>query len=280
MNNLQKNLILIDTSYILFHRLFATLKWISLAHNIEYKDHINDKNYNWLENNLFIEKYEKLFLNGIIKLLSKKIYNNSILIFCMDTPKEQVWRTDIRDDYKSTRFDIKKKLNIKPIFKYTYNTIIPTILKNDNTYKIRISKLEADDIIGIICKYLENKNINIYILSGDKDFLQLGKPNLYFINFKNKKPLELSSKEAMLELHKKLLLGDKSDNIASIFPPKFPLDLKKKLVKSLELFNEFIKNNPEYELKYKENSKLINFNKIPDKFKKEIINQFNKLAII
>jgi 5'-3' exonuclease len=277
----KKNLILIDTSYTLFHRYFATLKWLSLAHPLIYKENINNKDYNWLENTLFIEKYEKLFLEGIIKLMGRKIYKNSIIIFCMDTPKEQVWRTtDIKVDYKGTRLDLNKKTNFMPTFKYTYNVIIPHILKNNNNiYKLRINKLEADDIIGIICKYLENTHLNIYILSGDEDFLQLGKSNLFFINFKNKKPLELSSNEAIMALHKKLLLGDKSDNITTIFPPRFSHELKNKLLESLELFNVFIKLNPLIEEKYIENSKLINFDRIPDKFKKEIINEFNKLDI-
>ena len=279
MNSPKKNLILIDTSYTVFHRFYATLKWISLAHSVVYKEHINNSEYNWLENKLFINNYESLYLEGIKKLIGKKIYKNAIIIFCMDTPKEKIWRTiEIKKDYKSNR--LIKKINFIPTFKYTFNSIIPNILKNDNTYKLRIKKLEADDIIGIICKYLENKDINIYILSGDKDFLQLGKSNIYFVNFKNKKHLELSSKEALLALHKKILLGDKSDNITSIFPPKFSTEIKNKLVNSIELFNEFIKFNPEIELKYKENSNLINFNNIPERFKKEIINQFDKLNII
>jgi 5'-3' exonuclease len=279
LNSPKKNLILIDTSYTVFHRFYATLKWISLAHSVVYKEHINNSEYNWLENKLFINNYESLYLEGIKKLIGKKIYKNAIIIFCMDTQKEKIWRTiEIKKDYKSNR--LIKKINFIPTFKYTFNSIIPNILKNDNTYKLRIKKLEADDIIGIICKYLENKDINIYILSGDKDFLQLGKSNIYFVNFKNKKHLELSSKEALLALHKKILLGDKSDNITSIFPPKFSTEIKNKLVNSIELFNEFIKFNPEIELKYKENSNLINFNNIPERFKKEIINQFDKLNII
>jgi 5'-3' exonuclease len=281
MNTKKKNLILIDTSYTLFHRYFATLKWLSMAHSLIYKEYINDINYNWLENNIFIEKYEKLYLEGIKKLIGKRIYKNSNIIFCMDSPRNQIWRTtDLKNNYKSTRFDMKKKTNFMPTFKYTYNTIIPNILKNENTYSLRINKLEADDLIGIICKYLENNtNLYIYILSGDKDFLQLGKNNLFFINFKNKNPIELSSYEAMMALHKKILLGDKSDNISTIFPSRFSHEIKNKLLDSIELFNEFIKTNPEIELKYKQNSELINFNNIPNNLKKEIITQFEKLDI-
>jgi 5'-3' exonuclease len=273
-----KNIILIDTSYTLFHRYFATLRWLSLANNDLYKEHINDKDYNWQENPIFIEKYEKLYLESIGKLVGKRIFKDAIIIFCMDTPKEQVWRTEIKCDYKGDRFDMSKKTNFGPTFKYAYNTIIPNILKNDNRYKLRINKLEADDIIAVICKNLENQlDTNIYLVSGDEDFLQLGRPNLFFVNFKNKKPRQLSVEEAQLALHKKVLLGDKSDCIKTIFPQKFPSKTKKTLVESIEAFNDFIKEKKDIETKYNENNKLINFNFIPENYKKLIIEEYNKL---
>jgi len=274
-----KNLILVDTSYTLFYRYFATLRWMSLAHSEVYKENINNVEYNWLENEIFIDKYEKLYLPSIEKLLGKKIFKDSNIIFCMDTPKEQVWRTELKCDYKGDRFDMSKKTNFIPTFKYTYNKIIPDILKNKNMFKIRINKLEADDVIATICKYFENNETNIYLISGDEDFLQLGRKNLYFINFKTKKSKELSIEEAKIALHKKILLGDKSDCIKSIFPKKFPLKIKKSLVESIDTFNEFIKTNKEIETKFIENTKLINFNSIPLELRNLIINEFNNLNI-
>jgi 5'-3' exonuclease len=274
-----KNLILVDTSYTLFHRYFATLRWLSLAHSETYKEHINNAEYNWQENEIFIEKYEKLYLFSIEKLIGKKIFKDSIIIFCMDTPKEQVWRTELKCDYKGDRFDMSKKTNFGPTFKYTYNKIIPDILKNKNMFKLRINKLEADDLIATICKHLENTNINTYLVSGDEDFLQLGRKNLFFINFKTKKPKELTMEEAKLALHKKLLLGDKSDCIKSIFPKKFPVKTKKSLVEYIDQFNEFIKTNKEVHKKYIENTKLINFDSIASELKKLIITEFNDLKI-
>jgi 5'-3' exonuclease len=276
----KKNIILVDTSYTLFHRYFATLRWLSLSNPEIYKEHIGDKDYNWLENTIFIEKYEKLYIEGIIKLVGKRVFKDSIVIFCMDTPKEQVWRTELKCDYKGDRFDMSKKTNFSPTFKYTYNTIIPNLLKNNNMFKIRINKLEADDVIATICNYLENiLQNNIYIISGDEDFLQLGRPNLYFVNFKIKKPMQLNLDDAKMALHKKILLGDKSDCIKSIFPQKFSTKIKKKLVESIDEFNEFIKTNKEIQTRYNENNKLINFNNIPNEYKKLIINEFNQLKI-
>lgn len=274
----KKNLILVDTSYTLFHRYYATLRWLSMASTEMYKEHINDVEYNWQENKIFIEKFEKLYLESIIKLVGKRVYKDSNLIFCMDTPKEQVWRTELKCDYKGDRIDQSKKTNFMPTFKYAYNTVIPNLLKNDNIDAIRINKLEADDVIAIICKYMESKpNIKIFLVSGDEDFLQLGRPNLYFINFKKKIPMELTAEDAAIALHKKILLGDKSDCIKSIFPPKFPLKLKKSLVDSIDEFNNYIKTNNELEKRYKENLVLINFDHIPEKYKSIIIDEFEKL---
>lgn len=279
---MDKNLILIDTSYTLFHRYFATLRWLSLAHNEIYKKYINDVEYNWIDNELFNEKYEKLYIEGIIKLVGKKVYKNSNVLFCMDTPKEQVWRTEIKCDYKGDRFDMSQKTNLMPTFKYTYNTIIPNLLKNNNNiFKIRINKLEADDIIAVICNYFKtNPEQKIYVISGDEDFKQLGRPNLYFVNFKIKKPIELSIDEAKIILHKKILLGDKSDCIKTIFPPRFSTKIKKNLIESFDEFNKFIKTNKEIETKYNQNMQLIDFSFIPQMYIDQIIAEFIKIKLM
>jgi 5'-3' exonuclease len=199
----------------------------------------------------------------------------------MDTPKEQVWRTtDLKCDYKAERLDLSLKNNFKPVFKYTYNHLIPNFLKNhNNIYKIRLDKLEADDVIGLVAKYVEEKyeTKNVFIMSGDQDFYQLGRENVSFINYKTKKPIIFNKEEAKLELHKKILLGDKSDCIPSIFPSKFPIKLKKELVESIETFNNFIKENKEIQEKYNQNIKLINFDFIPVNYKNLVIDEFNDI---
>jgi 5'-3' exonuclease len=266
------NIILIDTSFFTFHRFFATYKWFSLAHS----EHKYDKNYNWLDNDIFKEKYEKMYLETIIKLVSLKIYNKSKIIFCLDANKETLWRsTKCNYDYKGLRQDLSLKANFKPTFTYTFEHIIPNIIKNNkNINKLKIDKLEADDIIAIITKHYEKETI--YIMSGDEDFLQLGRPNLFFINFKIKKPFELTIEEAKYNLHKKLLLGDKSDCIPTIFNKS--IKNKKELINSIELFNEFINDdkNKEIKKKYKENQIMIDFNFIPKKYIKIVIDKIKK----
>ena len=154
-----KSLILIDTSYTSFYRFFATIRWFSFAYPEEYKILKLDNKYDWSQNDIFIQKYEKMYLESIIKLVKKKIFDNSDIIFCMDTPKEKLWRMEIQDNYKSGRCDLSLKHNFKTTFDYTYNVMIPKIIEqNKNSHKLRIDEVEADDIIACICIYLNNTN--------------------------------------------------------------------------------------------------------------------------
>jgi 5'-3' exonuclease len=280
------NLILVDASYTSFYRFFATLRWFSLNQPDFYKEKKNDVKYNWAENTIFIEKYENMYLESIIKLGGKKEFNNSKVIFCLDSPKDNVWRSKLTEDYKGDRVDLSLKNNFKPTFKLTYDNIIPKLIKTypDKIFSIRIEKLEADDIIAVICKNLEEKNnkLKIVLVSGDQDFLQLGRDNLYFINYKTKKALCLNKEEAKEKLKEKILNGDCSDNICSIFPKDkkiMPLKLKKELMSDDIKLNLYLDTNLDIKNKYELNKKLIDFNFIPKNLVKLALDKFNSLQI-
>jgi 5'-3' exonuclease len=261
-----KNLVLIDTSYVCFYRFFATKRWYSLAYSDEYKQIKDDKNYDWSKNEIFIEKYEKKYFEEIVKLIGTKNFSSSYFLFCMDSPREKIWRNEYKEDYKGDRFDLSEKHNFKPTFKYTFDKIIPQIIDDfNNSSKIRINELEADDIIAIISKKV-NSNLNTYIISGDNDFLQLGREKLYFIKFKTKYK-ELSKEEAKKALLEKVIKGDKSDGIESIFP-KRTINSKKidELLESENKLNEYLEENPIVKNNFNKNRILIDFNYIPKKY--------------
>ena len=262
---INKPLILVDTSYTSFYRFFATIRWYSFAFHDEFKELKENKSYDWKTNKVFIEKYEKMYLDSIINLVKKKQFDNSNIIFCMDSPKEHLWRTQLQCDYKGDRPDLSLKHNFKTTFDYTYEIMIPNFIKNNkNISSIRIDKIEADDIIGIISMYMKEKDSEhpIYIVSGDEDFLQLGRPNVTFINYKIKKPFTLTEEEAALALHNKIILGDVSDCIPSIFP-KGKRIKKKEIMSSNEKLQEYINSNPDVKVQYEFNKKMIDFKNIP-----------------
>ncbi len=276
-----KPIILVDTSYTSFYRFFATIRWYSFSHPEEFAKVKSDNKYDWTTNKLFMEKYEKMYLDSIIKLVKKKIFDNSIVIFCMDSPKEKLWRTQIQCDYKADRADMSLKHNFKPVFAYTYDTMIPQFIKSksESIHKLRVESMEADDLIAIIAMYLEKTNSTrpVYLVSGDADFLQLGRDNLTFINYKAKKPIVLTKAEAANALREKIITGDTSDCIPSIFP-KGKRANKKQILESDDKLEEYLKANPEAKAQYETNKKMIDFTNIPKTYVSKVEKLYKQLV--
>lgn len=277
-------LILVDTSYTSFYRFFATLRWLSLHDPDLYKEKKADATFDWLTNETFKEKYEKMYLKSIVDLVGKKTFDNSTVIFCMDSPKEFVWRNELMKEYKGDRADLSLKNNFKPTFNHTYTHLIPKLIKENKgkMFKLRMDKLEADDIIAVICRHLEKTNPakKIYLVSGDQDFLQLGRDNLFFINYKSKKSIQLTEEEAKEALKMKILNGDCSDNILSIFPKDrkiLTLKRRKELMEDENKLLEYLEENPEIKKNHLRNCKLIDFQYIPKPLQKEILKEFKSL---
>lgn len=276
-----KNLILVDTSYTSFYRYFATVKWISYSDKKLYAEKTQIKNYDWGENLKFIEKYNKMYLESISKLVGKNVFANSEIIFCMDSPQETLWRNQLDDNYKGSRVDLALKHNFKNVFKNTYQKLIPSLVSNNkNIHSIRIPQLEADDIIGTITKYYEKKypKINVYVVSNDTDFLQLGRANLFICNYKQKKVISMNKNQATIMLNYKIINGDKSDNIDPIYP-RLKTSVKEELAKNNAKLKQFLISNTEAKLKYKLNKKLIDFNEIPRDMQKIILKNFFELKL-
>ena len=63
------NICCVDVSYLTFYRFFALKKWYSHA----FKDEIEtkEKDYKWLDNEKFIEKYKKTLLKTVLEICNK-----------------------------------------------------------------------------------------------------------------------------------------------------------------------------------------------------------------
>ena len=135
--------------------------------------------------------------------------------------------------------------------------------------------LEADDCIAISVKHILNKypESTIYIITSDKDYLQLAEPRIHLYNLAFKKLTEQksSTNDPKCDLFCKIVMGDPSDNIASVFPkcgPKTAL----KYYENKELFQGKLNSSEEFKKKYELNSTLVDFNNIPQ----ELIVEFFK----
>jgi 5'-3' exonuclease len=139
--------------------------------------------------------------------------------------------------------------------------------------------LEADDCIALSVKNLVNRypQCHIYIITSDRDYLQLNAHNvdLYNLTYKNIAENKSSTGNAEDDLEIKIIMGDNSDNIPSVFPkcgPKTAL----KCIENPEFFKKKLEENPEYKAQYELNKKLVNFNCIPENLVEEFMSSIKK----
>jgi len=281
------NIILVDSSYTSFYRFFATLRWFSLSNMELYKKYKDDPTFDWSLEPIFFEKYKKMYLDSIKTLVGSIVYQDSTIVFCLDSPQESLWRKELSECYKGNRVDLSLKNNFIPTFRYTYNELIPSFVATYNfIHMIKIPRMEADDIIALSVKYIRYRrpNLNVYVVSGDNDFLQLGYDKLYFADYKkiSTRPqiFQLSKEEAKEALKQKIINGDCSDNIPSIFPKDEKLNNKmKKLIKenNSEL-KKYLAGNTKAMKQYLHNKKMISFRYIPKNLRKPIYSAIKKLV--
>ena len=276
------DVILVDSSYTTFYRFFATMRWFSLAKKEIYKEHKDDNKYDWSKNEIFFQKYKKMYLDSIIKLIGNKSYNNSKVIFCLDCPQSEIWRNEYKKDYKGGRADLTEKYNYKNVFKYTYNNLIPMLVKdNGNIYSIKKNHIEADDIIALCSKYIRftHPDKKVYLISGDQDFYQLGYSNLFFADYKKKEHLQFNREEAKKQLLLKIINGDCSDNIPSIFPKDLKSSNKRrKLIRENKVeLKKYLNEYPKVKKIYKLNKLLIDFKNIPKEYHKFVYIKIRKI---
>ena len=179
--NLDLPILLIDTSYWLYYRFFSLRNWYYRAYPEKYNNYANDKNsfnadYNWFEDEVFMTKYKKLFIENIKKICKKFNTKLENVVFCIDCPHNEIWRKtyitklnkeidtnnktiinkndndnknethnqqeqvqELIQDYKGTRLESHKKnrFNSFNIFNYMKTTFLPT-LKDNNGAPLKI----------------------------------------------------------------------------------------------------------------------------------------------
>jgi 5'-3' exonuclease len=254
--------IFVDGSYYCFYRYFALQQWWRNA----YPDEPLDNPY---ENQKFVDKFRKTFVENLEQIPKKlKIHKDPVkpvLIVGKDCKRANIWRNDLFKDYKANRTNGPEDGFMGgPFFKMAYEEEL--FQKGGAKAILKHPRLEADDCIAISVKYLTNKypNCSIFIITSDRDYLQLNAHNvhLYTLTYKNIADGKTATGNAEDDLKIKIIMGDTSDNIPSVFP-KCGLKTAQKCIEDEEFFKKKMDNNQLYYSNYELNEKLVSFDKIP-----------------
>lgn len=279
-SNMNPTFVFIDGSYFSYYRYFSILSWWKRA----YPDTKLDDPYT---NNIFVEKYKKTFVESV-KEIPKKLNisrrDRPILIVGKDCKREEIWRQELcknndlfKGEYKGNRKNNSENGFMGgPFIRMGYQDNL--FVEGGVKAILDHPKLEADDCIAISVKYVLEKypNARIYIITSDKDYLQLAETRVEIYNLMYQKLTEQKSStgNSDCDLFCKTIMGDPSDNILSVLKkcgPKKAL----KCYKNREYFAEQMKKENAYEM-YELNKKLVDFNEIPQVLINEFLDMIKK----
>lgn len=271
----RKIIVMVDLSYLVFYRFFSTqIKFLK-----KYPDFDWDEEYNWAENEEFITEYEKNFLSSITRISYKFRIPDENIVFVRDCPRENIWRLDYYKEYKATRKNTckfrNKNLSVGFVFRHTYQKIMPKILDERGFHLVKVESAEADDVIGVLARKIQNEYYyrSIIIIANDNDYLQLANGSTYIWSLTNKLLNDKIKISPKMELLNKIVNGDISDNI----PPCIETiesykdrEVLQSIIEYPELLNEYLETDDDFKNKYELNRSLVDFNFIPDRIKNSI----------
>ncbi len=264
--------IFIDGSYFCFYRYHSLLTWWRNAFPEEIEV-LKDP----YQNDDFVKKFKKTFVENVEKLAKGLKINKSIdpiIIVGKDCKRENIWRNELFPNYKATRANGQEDGFMGgPFFKMVYEEQL--FIQGGAKSILKHPRLEADDCIAISVKHLLNTHptCNIYIITSDKDYLQLAQErvHLYNLGFKDLTQQKSCMGSPECDLFCKILTGDISDNIPSVFPkcgPKTAL----KYFENRELLEKKLQESEVFRQQYELNRKIIDFNYIPEELVDEFMN--------
>jgi 5'-3' exonuclease len=259
------NYILIDTSYLVFYRYYALIRWWKHAHETELPA-------NMLDCEEFVTKFIKLFSESILKIKKQlKLHKKeNTVIAGIDCSRKDIWRNSIYSQYKENRYVEAPTDNdattVADFFKLVYANDNELLKNAGAEYIFRCNNLEGDDVLAITKNYIRDKypDADIYIITGDHDYLQLHDQNTNIINlqFKNLMENKKVFPETDKNLFYKIVLGDKSDCIPPIFKKCGPKTAEKYYLDRKLFDNAIIKENAREN--YDRNKTLVDFAEIPN----------------
>lgn len=151
-------------------------------------------------------------LNMVQKLLREEKPQHVAVVF--DAPG-RTFRDDMYSEYKANRPPMPDELRsqVQPILDAIEAMGLPLL---------RVAGVEADDVIGTLCKQAAGEGFSVLVSTGDKDLAQLVNDKVTLINTMNDSRLDRDGVKAKFDVYPEqiidylALVGDTSDNIPGV----------------------------------------------------------------
>ncbi|MBJ88794.1 MAG: DNA polymerase I [Woeseia sp.] len=183
-------------------------------------------------------------IHGVLNMLNKLIAEQSAdhLIVVFDAPGK-TFRTELFKDYKANRppmpDDLKEQID--PLLQAISAMGLPIV---------RINGVEADDVIGTLCRQACENSINTIVSTVDKDIAQLVNDRVCLINSMTGSILDRQGVKNKFGVYPEqiidwlALVGDTSDNIPGV--PKVGAKTAAKWLNKYDNIDKIIENAGEF----------------------------------
>lgn len=158
------------------------------------------------------------FLNIMFKILEEEKADHLAVAFDL---KEPTFRHEMYDDYKGTRKPMPEELHQQV-------QVMKDVLTAMGVPIMTLPGFEADDILGTVAKKSQARGINVSVVSGDRDLLQLADEHIKIripktsragTEIKDYYPEDVKREYQVTPVEfidVKALMGDSSDNIPGV----------------------------------------------------------------
>ena len=291
INNLL-TLVCVDGSYVIYHCLYSAVnKWVSESPFSDCIDGVdaNEEGFEQVDITAYPDFVDVLRgklidavlrIRGMVDDFNRDRMSTTFgdIIFALDPehgPESRSWRYKIYPEYKGQRKATRdrKPCDVIRVFKKSVE-----LLRENGEFErkyglhiVSADNAEADDIIATVFMDADSKEFNKFLVSNDKDYLQLD--GVTQMTLENKQVLieqpypELIKVTPDTYLIAKILMGDTSDNITQVFPKVAYKTALKKYVSNLDFLNESLERDAVAMEKFGRNTRLIDFGCIPKRIK-------------
>lgn len=267
--------LLVDVGYLMFYRYYATKLWFRRAHPYEDDEQM-------VSTPEFGDTYCKRIESCIEELIKTYQTEWGRVYFCCDCRQSTIWRMPHHPSYKSGRQG-KAPTGLSTAAKLLHTTI-GEISQRQGATLLRVAHAEADDIVYVtrntIRDYLPSSTF--VIVASDADYHQICDASTRLIRLDKKDAMGRSVRNLdgihpedapALDLMVKILSGDASDNIPSVYPkcgPKTALKLAQESIQNPEALRKCFQTHPTAEAQYNRNRLLIDMRNIPEDIQQNI----------
>ncbi len=155
-------------------------------------------------------------LHGVLTMINKLLREEpaAYVGVIFDAPGK-TFRDDLYAEYKANRPPMPDELReqVEPLLNAIKAMGLPLL---------QIAGVEADDVIGTLCREGTEKGLTVLVSTGDKDIAQLVNDNVTLVNTMNNSVLDRDGVKAKFDVYPEqiidylALVGDSSDNIPGV----------------------------------------------------------------